>query len=179
MSGSNVSDSEWSEEDLDLKKTVEKCFKQITVPPKHNYHQYSRSQTSQNGNQIDSDSESVFGSGNIFQHYDVEASTCTGNIERKLNKSMNMLKRQSKKIRRLEKILFGKKRETVLKPRSIRTSEGRRYSCTLCNDRSNSYGKACAHIAKFHTGIKLFCDSCTFQTYNPDSLNKHRKKHVN
>ena len=109
MSGSNVSDSEWSEEDLDLMKTVEKCFKQIKVPPKHHY-KYNRSQTNQNGNHhIDSDCESVFGSGNIFQHYDVEAST--GNIERKLNKSMSMLKRQSKWIRRLEKIFFGKKRD--------------------------------------------------------------------
>ena len=178
MGGSDISDS--SDDDLDLMETVQSCFKHMTVPTKQNYNRSHININELVNQQVDtsdnSDCENIFEPDNVFKYYD----TKTSSIERKLDRYMRMFKKQSKKIKCLEKIFF-KKKKTVFKPVSVTTPEGRQYSCSFCGISSKSWGKGCAHIAEFHTGKKMICNyqNCTFETYNPDSLNKHRKKHVN
>ena len=96
-------------------------------------------------------------------------------IKKKLDRTLCRLKQKSKKLKRLEKTLF--KEKNPFKPVRIKTPDGTRYLCTLCEFTSRSWGKCCAHIAQVHNKTKQKCNFCKFSTFNPDSFNRHRKKH--
>ena len=105
---------------------------------------------------------------NIFKYYDTSERTEIDLIVQKVN-------RQFIRFRCLEKWLFRIK-VSDFKLKCINTPNGRRFMCNFCRSISKSWGKGIAHIREVHTGIKLNCIFCNYQTFNPDSLFHHKKK---
>ena len=193
-------------EDYNIKEAVESCFTQMRLSLKPDWSvQQTEMNSSNSEDTSDSQedallstdsSDSASDSENIFMYYDNRMTE----IEKKLDKTTRKLKQKLKRLekkmlkkenkpkpvssqtsegrrlKRLEQIMFKKKNK--IKPVSIQTSGGRRFLCMLCDSTSKSWGRGCAHIAKVHTGEKIVCEYCPFSTFNPDSFNRHRKKHV-
>ena len=106
---------------------------------------------------------------NIFKHYDTSEGTEIDHVIQKVN-------RQFIRFRSLEKRLFRIK-ASDFKLKCIKTPIGRRFMCNFCRSISKSWGKGVAHIREVHTGIRLNCILCNYQTFNPDSLFHHKKRH--
>ena len=111
-------------------------------------------------------------SDNIFLHYD------TNYVDTpKIDRAIHKLNKQFLRFRRLEKRLW-KCKSSDFKLLSIKTKHGRRYVCSFCKFTAISWGKGHGHIRQMHTGRKLKCKFCSFESFNPDSFSHHKKRHL-
>ena len=103
-------------------------------------------------------------SDNIFLYYD------TNNVDTpKIDHVIHKLNKQLLHFRHLEKRLW-KCKSSYIKLSSIKTKHGRRYVCSFCKFTAISWGKGHGHIRQMHTGRKLKCKFCSFESFNPDSF---------
>ena len=161
---------------FDVMEAVERCFQPLQKNSDGVFRTGPCQQNVTTEISDDSENETLFESENIFMYYDTNKSNIE--IELKIDRAMCKLEQQSRKIKQLEKCLF-KSKKSDFKPVCIKTQEGRQFLCMFCKFISKSWGKGYAHIAEFHIGTKMCCKSCKFATFNPDSFNRHKKKHVN
>ena len=153
---------------IDIFEAVESCFSQVqgnnTWPTDtlDDFDDISSSEESEN-----SDDNRTLSDDNIFMHYD-------NSSRNEFDWAMQILNRQFIRIKHFKKRLFGTK-EPDFKLNLIQTPHGRRFVCSFCKFTAKSWGKGIYHIREVHTGIKLRCNFCSYQTFNPDCLFHHKK----
>ena len=170
-----------------LQEAVESCFKpipsdqrnndwQIDIPELEDSEDFHDTSDLEDSDNFDENRRICNGhmdiSDNIFLHYD------TNYVDTpKIDRAIHKLNKQFLRFRRLEKRLW-KCKSSDFKLLSIKTKHGRRYVCSFCKFTAISWGKGHSHIRQMHTGRKLKCKFCSFESFNPDSFSHHKKRHL-